>query len=113
MDNRTAALRSTLASYGAAALLVITVVALIAWPLPFCIDCEYPNPWGHPAVKAETPVSFWLLIAPFLAGALPIKRGWLVPIVVVLALVATQPLGGVAWWSLRENEGPFYGAQLN
>jgi hypothetical protein len=31
----------------------------------------------------------------------------LVPICVVLCLLATQPLGGVAWWSLRENEGPF------
>ena len=28
------------------------------------------------------------------------------PFCVVLALLITQPLGGVAWWSLRDNEGP-------
>ena len=38
------------------------------------------------------PVSFWLLVAPFLAGAYPMKRGWLVPIVVLGSLLATQPL---------------------
>ena len=58
-------------------------------------------------MNGEVSVSFWLLIAPFLAGVFPVKRGWLVPVVTVLALLATQPLGGVAWWSLRENEGPF------
>jgi hypothetical protein len=79
----------------------------MAYPLPFCIDCEYPNPWGHVSVKGEIPVSFCVLVAPLLAGAFPMKRGWLVPIVVLGSLLATQPLGGVAWWSLRENEGPF------
>ena len=49
---------------------------------------------------------FWLFAAPFLAGLLALRRGWLVPICVVLALLVTQPLGGVALWSLRENEGP-------
>jgi len=92
---------------GTVALSAITLAALIAYPLPFCIDCEYPDPWGHVSVRAEIPVSLWLLVAPFLAGAFPMKQGWLVPVVVVVALIATQPLGGVAWWSLRENEGPF------
>ena len=100
-------MRSKLICHGAFLMSVVTVAALVAYPLPFCIDCEYPNPWGHQSVKAEGPVYFWLLIAPFVAGALPIKNGWLVPIVVVVALLATQPLGGVAWWSLRANEGPF------
>jgi hypothetical protein len=99
--------RSTLTFYGAAALIAITFVALVAVPLPFCIDCEYPNPWGHVVVSAETPVMIWLLIAPFLAGALAVRKGWLVPVGVVLVLIATQSIGGVAWWSLRENEGPF------
>ena len=107
MDSRASILLSKISRYGATVLSVVTVFALIVYPLPFCIDCEYPNPWGHASVQAEVPVSFWLLIAPFLAGAFPVKKGWLVPLVVVLALIATQPLGGVAWWSLRENEGPF------
>lgn len=100
-------MKSKLISHGAALLSLVTVAALVAYPLPFCIGCKYPNPWGHQSVKGEVPVALWLLIAPFIAGAFPIKKGWLVPIVVVLALVATQPLGGVAWWSLREIEGPF------
>ncbi len=106
MDSPAATLSATCNRYGAAVLSAITIAALITYPLPFCIACEYPNPWGHVSVKAEIPVSYWLLIAPFLAGAFPMKRGWLVPVVVVLALLATQPLGGVAWWSLQENEGP-------
>jgi hypothetical protein len=99
--------RAAIDRYGAAVLAVVTIAALIVYPVPFCIDCEYPNPWGHAGVWGEVPVGFWLLIAPFLAGVYPIKKGWLVPVVVVLALIATQPLGGVAWWSLRDNEGPF------
>jgi len=107
VDSRVGILTSNISRYGAAALSVVTACALIICPLPFCIDCEYPNPWGHVSVNAEVPVSFWLLVAPFLAGAFPVKKGWLVPLIVVLSLIATQPLGGVAWWSLRENEGPF------
>jgi hypothetical protein len=106
VDSRAEILLSNLNRYGAAALSVVTITALMVYPIPFCIDCEYPNPWGHVNVKGEVFVSFWLLIAPLLAGAFPIKKGWMVPIVAVLALVATQPLGGVAWWSLRDNEGP-------
>jgi hypothetical protein len=105
--NLAAIFKSNLIQYGAAMLSVITIVALIVCPLPFCIDCEYPSPWDHVSVKGEIAVWYWLLIAPFLAGAFPIKKGWLVPFGVVIALIATQPLGGVALWSLRENEGPF------
>ena len=47
-----------------------------------------------------------VLAAPFLAGLFALRRGWLVPICVVVALLLTQPLGGVEWWSLRDNEGP-------
>lgn len=43
--------------------------------LPFCIDCEPPNAWGHQSVKGEVQVSFWLPIAPFIAGAFPIRKG--------------------------------------
>jgi hypothetical protein len=106
VNGRAATLTAICNRYGAVALSAITVAALVAVPLPFCFDCEYPNPWDHVSVKAEVPVSYWLLIAPFLAGAFPMRWGWSVPVVVVLALLATQPLGGVAWWSLRGNEGP-------
>lgn len=107
VESRTVGLPPKLTNYGAVALSLLTLVALTVYPLPFCIDCEYPNPWGHVPAKGEVPVSWWLLVAPFLAGAFRLRKGWLVPICVVLALLVTQPLGGVALWSLRENEGPF------
>jgi uncharacterized protein YybS (DUF2232 family) len=93
--------------HGAVIISFVTLIALCIYPIPFCIDCEFPNPWGHIDAKGEVPVSVWLLTAPFLAGLLALKKGWLVPVFVVFALVLTQHLGGVAWWSLRENEGPF------
>jgi hypothetical protein len=83
------------------------MAALFAFPIPLCIDCEFPNPWGHVKSEGESPVAIWLLLAPFLAGALAVRKGWLVPPLVVLVFLISQPLGGVAWWSLRENEGPF------
>jgi hypothetical protein len=95
-----------LGHYGAVALSVVTLIALIIYPIPLCFDCEFPNPWGHVTAKGEGPVAVWLLIAPFLAGVFGLRRGWLVPLFVVLALLVTQPLGGVPWWSLRDNEGP-------
>jgi hypothetical protein len=98
---------SNLTHYGAFAISVITLIALVVYPIPFCIDCESADPWGHGSTKGELPVALWLLAAPFLAGVAAIKRGWIVPLCVVFALLVTQPLGGVAWWSLRLNEGPF------
>jgi hypothetical protein len=98
---------STLRDHAAVAISFVTLTALSIYPLPFCIDCEFPNPWGHVAVWEEDPVSIWLLAAPFLAGLFAVKRGWLVPIWVIFALLVTQPLGGVEWVSLKNNEGPF------
>ena len=93
--------------HGTIALSLLTVLALCIHPLPFCIDCEFPDPWGHQSSAVDVPLLIWLLVAPFLAGLFAVRKGWLVPICVVLALLATQSIGGVAWWSLRENEGPF------
>ena len=105
-----AGIRSSLSKlryHGAVGVSVATVIALCIYPIPFCIDCEFPKPWGHVSVQGEGLVFAWLLIAPVLAGLLALRNGWLVPICAVLALPITQPLGGVAWWSLRDNEGPF------
>lgn len=100
-------LLSRLRRHGTAALSMLTLIALCIHPLPFCIACEFPDPWGHKSNAFDVPLLIWLLIAPFLAGVFALRKGWLVPICVVVALVATQPIGGVDWWSLRENEGPF------
>ena len=83
-----------------------TLAALCVHPVPWCFDCEFPNPWGHVYSKVDDALSAWLLIAPFLVGLFSFRRGWLVPMWMVFALLVTQPLGGVAWWSLRDNEGP-------
>jgi hypothetical protein len=61
MGSRAAILQAAWNRFGTAALSAITIAALIAYPLPFCIDCEYPNQWGDVAVKAEIPTSTWLL----------------------------------------------------
>jgi uncharacterized membrane protein len=81
-------------------------MALAMHPTPWCVDCEYRNPWGHVSDRIDDVLAAWSLIAPFIAGLLSFRKGWLVPIFVVIATLITQPLGGVAWWSLRENEGP-------
>ena len=89
----------------AAVISAVTLLALALYPLPFCIDCEFPNPWGHADVWEEGTLSVWLLAAPLLAGLFALRRGWLVPVLVVFALLVTRPLGGVAWWSLKNNKG--------
>jgi hypothetical protein len=105
--NSSGVLLAQLRRHGTVALSLLTLIALCVHPLPFCIDCEFPDPWGHKSSPFDGPLLVWLLIASFLAGLFALWKGWLVPIFVVLALLATQPLGGVTWWSLRDNEGPF------
>ena len=100
------AIYSKLRYHGAAALSAGTLIALILHPTPWCFDCEFANPWGHIYDWLDTALSIWLLVAPFLAGLFALRKGWLVPLSLVGALLASQSLGGVAWWSLRENEGP-------
>lgn len=48
----------------------------------------------------------WSLVAPFLSGLFGFRNGWLVPVSVVVGTLIAQPLGGVEWWSFRNNEGP-------
>ncbi len=87
-------------------LCAVTLVGLIMYPIPLCFDCEFPNPWGHVPAKGEAPVAVLVVLTPFLAGAFALRPGWIVPLFVVIAFLLTQPLGGVHWRSLRDNEGP-------
>jgi hypothetical protein len=89
------------------ALASVTLLALFIYPIPFCIDCESPKPWNHETAAGEGPVAVWLFLAPLVAGFFRLHRGWIIPLFTVFALVITQPLGGVAMWSLVRNEGPF------
>lgn len=88
---------------------VATFAALAIRPVPECIDCEFTHPWGRNDaiyVHASGVLDAWLIVASFIAGVCSLRRYWAVPIVIVLAHLATQPIGGVALWSLLSNEGP-------
>jgi hypothetical protein len=90
-------------------IVVFTLIVLMFHPIPACFDCEFPNAWGRDdAIVARDSTVFmvWFLGASCMAGLLRWKRSWLVPVGITIVDIATQHLGGVAWWSLRDNEGP-------
>jgi O-antigen/teichoic acid export membrane protein len=90
-------------------LIAVSLCALILFPLADCFDCEGPRPWGRDdaAYAIRTAVfSHWLIGASFLAGFSRRRFGWTVPVAITLISCATEPLGGVALWSLLNNEGP-------
>jgi hypothetical protein len=95
--------------YASIIIVSATAIALVLFPDPWCFDCEGSG-WG--VVSAATGnlradvLTYWFLSISILAGLLKIHRPWLVPLGIVLAELLTQHLGGVAWWSLRDNEGP-------
>ena len=94
-----------------AALIIIAAatISLVLFPVPMCFKCEFPNPYGQtPAIANRNFLIFavWLLGGPFLTTAFGLKRAWLIPIGLTIADLATQHLGGVDWWDLRENEWP-------
>src|SRR5215831_6599223 len=88
---------------------VVTLVLLAIHPIPECIDCEFPHPWGRDDVAyrhAADILNVWFVVATITAGFFSVRKYWLVPFLITLAHVITQPLGGVSLWSLRSNEGP-------
>jgi hypothetical protein len=95
--------------YASIVIVIATFIALVFFPIPSCFDCEFPNPYGiDAAVFAHRQLLFeiWSISAIFISVLLRIKRPWLIPPGIMLADLITQHLGGVPWWSLRENEGP-------
>jgi hypothetical protein len=93
-------------SYGSVIISLGTIAAFTLHPTPWCVDCEFPNPWGHVHDRMDDILDLWSLTAPFISGVLGLRKGWLVPIFIVLATLIAQPLGGVPLWSLVGNEGP-------
>ena len=90
-------------------LIGISLLALILFPLADCFDCEGLGPWGrNDAAYATRSMVFdyWLVGASLLAGASRHRFSWTVPVAITLIACATEPLGGVAIWSLFSNEGP-------
>jgi len=95
--------------YASIVIVLATAIVLMHFPVPWCFDCEGTG-WGivsdAVADQRQTVLTSWLLSAAFLAGMFKIKQSWLVPFGIVIAHILTQHLGGVAWWSVRGNEGP-------
>jgi hypothetical protein len=88
---------------------LLTFIVLAVHPIPECVACEYSRPWGRNDSAyslGSTLLSAWLIIASFVAGFRSVKRNWLVPVSIVMAHLVTQPIAGVALWSLWSNEGP-------
>jgi hypothetical protein len=88
---------------------LVTFIVLAIHPIPECVACEYPRPWGRDDAiyaQASTLLAAWLVVASLAAGAGSVRRNWLVPVSIVIAHLATQPIGGVPLWSLWSNEGP-------
>lgn len=88
---------------------VATLAVLAIHPIPECIACEHPHPWGRNDVAyhhAAAVLDIWFVVASIAAGFGSARKYWLVPVSIVLAHLMTQPLGGVPLWSLWSNEGP-------
>jgi hypothetical protein len=88
---------------------LVTFVILALHPIPECVACEYRNPWGRSDTmyyRDSIILDAWLVLASFGAGVLRVRRGWLVPVLIVAAHLLTQPIGGVTITSLWLNEGP-------
>jgi hypothetical protein len=88
---------------------LLTLVILAIHPLPECFDCESPRPWGRDDTAYHHGVAIleaWFILASITAGFCSVRKYWLVPLLIVAADLVTQPLGGVALWSLWNNEGP-------
>jgi|CZKD01.1.fsa_nt_gi hypothetical protein len=88
---------------------LVTFTVLAIHPIPECIDCEFPRPWGRDDLAylhVSGILDVWFVVASITAGFCSIRKYWLVPVSIVLAHLMTQPLGGVALWSLWSNEAP-------
>jgi hypothetical protein len=88
---------------------LISFIVLLIRPIPECIDCEGPNPWGRNDAfyyRASAILSVWFVIASITAGFYSARKYWMVPLLIIIAHLVTQPLGGVPMWSLLNNEGP-------
>jgi vacuolar-type H+-ATPase subunit I/STV1 len=90
-------------------LVAAATISLACFPATLCFDCEPDYTFGRPASLNDFGwdiFSFWLIAVSFAAGLLRLRFAWLLPLCVAIADVATQHLGGVPWWDVKNNEGP-------
>jgi hypothetical protein len=88
---------------------VLTILVLVRFPLADCFDCEGPNPWGRDDVAYLLRLRLfmaWLTGSSILLGLYRVPFGWLAPLLIAMGDLLTEHIGGVAWWSLLNNEGP-------
>jgi hypothetical protein len=102
-------MRSRLRAFIVPSIVLLTVLVLVRYPLADCFDCEGPHPWGRDDAAYLFRSHFfiaWLFGTSFLLGLYRVRGGWVAPLLIALGDCLTQHLGGVAWWSLLNNEGP-------
>ncbi len=92
--------------HGTFSLALITLFSQIISPNPWCLDCEFEQPWGYVGHVWDPFALLWAFAYPFIAGLFGLRYSWLSPFLVTATMITTQPLGGVALWSLKANEGP-------
>jgi hypothetical protein len=88
---------------------VITLAVLAIHPSPECFDCEYSRQWGRDDaafLRSAHVLDVWFLLASIVAGFYSVRKYWAIPVLILIAHLVTQPLGGVPLWSLWNNEGP-------
>ncbi len=103
-------MRSRLRTWIMPVIVVLTIVVLVRFPLADCFDCEGPHPWGRDDVaylSRSHLFTAWLFGISFLLGICRARFGWVAPLLIAVGDCLTQHIGGVSWWSLLNNEGPF------
>lgn len=67
---------------------VVTLAILAIHPIPECVDCEFPHPWGRDDLAyhhASAILDVWFVVASITAGFYSVRRYWLVPVSIALA----------------------------
>ena len=103
-------MRSSKGTWIVPLVVVLTILALVRFPLADCFDCEGPNPWGRNDVAyllRSRLFMAWLAGSSILLGVYRVPFGWSAPLLIAMGDLLTEHIGGVAWWSLLNNEGPF------
>jgi len=103
-------MRTRIKNYAVPVIVAVTIFLLARFPLADCIDCEGLRPWGRDDAAYALRVNIWFAHIALSCGLVAFfhaRWSWSVPFLLAFTDFFTQHVGGVAWWSLLNNEGPF------